>query len=232
MATMLRICIIQHSPVETPGLIAEALHAAGFQSEKFPNNLPAGLAGYDGLVVMGGPQSVCKQDQFPFLRDELRLIESALQAGIPILGICLGSQLLAAALGARVYPGQQKEIGWHPVTLTAEAGPDALLHGLPATFTPLHWHGDLFDLPAGAVALASSALTPVQTYRYGTNAYGFLCHLEVTSRHVADWVCAFADELQSAGVDGAAIMGDAPRYLRALQPLGATIFRRWAELVA
>lgn len=227
---MPRVCILQHIEIETPGLIGDALASAGIATQTFLRTPPSTLAGFDGLVVMGGPPSVYEQDRYPYLRDELRLIEDALRDGMPILGVCLGSQLLAATLGARVYPGQQKEIGWYPVTLTAEAGKDALLRGIPAEFTPLHWHGDVFDLPAGVVALASSALTPVQIYRYGTNAYGFLCHLEVTDRHVRDWLASFAGELPSARLEGASILNAASQRLPVVRSIGETVFSRWATL--
>ncbi|MCG3148274.1 MAG: hypothetical protein PCFJNLEI_01717 [Verrucomicrobiae bacterium] len=232
---MRKVCVIQHIEIETPGRIADALSAAGYRIKTILSHtgqlVPASMAGFDGLVVMGGPQSVHEADKFPFLRHELRLIESALKAQKPILGVCLGSQLLAAALGARVYQGPQKEIGWYPVALTTDAGTDALLSGVPATFTPLHWHDDIFDLPAGAVALAASGLTAVQAYRYGANAYGFLCHLEVTDRHVAEWMTTFAEEVHQAGVDGRAILAGAKKHLPALHKIGTEIFGHWAALV-
>ena len=233
---MSKVCVIQHIEIETPGRIADALEAAGCQTETILSHtgqpVPASMSGFDGRVVMGGPQSVYQQDRFPFLRAELRLIESGLKAQKPILGVCLGSQLLATALGARVYSGEQKEIGWYPVTLTEAAGHDALLNGAPVAFTPLHWHGDVFDLPKGGVALAASELTPHQAYRHGSNAYGFLCHLEVTDRHVAEWVTVFADELHQAGVDARAILAGAKQYLPPLQKLGTSVFSRWVALVS
>jgi GMP synthase (glutamine-hydrolysing) len=192
---------------------------------------------------MGGPQSVYELDRFPYLRDELRLIEQALKAGVPILGVCLGSQLLAAALGAPVTPGKRKEIGWHRVTLTtrnpgqpnfvipAKAGiQDPLWAGLPRAFTAFHWHGDVFALTRGAVSLAASALTQHQAFRYGTNAYGLLFHMEVTSDMVAGMVRAFPDELAAAGVDGASVIADARRRLPRLQAIGGTVFGRWTGL--
>src|SRR4029453_12808101 len=133
-------------------------------------------------------------DQYPHLRHELRLIETALRHNVPILGICLGSQLLAATLGARVYPGQQKEIGWYPITLKDNASQDRLWHEIDCRFTALHWHGDVFDLPPGAVSLASSALTEHQAFRYGDRAYGLLFHLEVTPSQLQEMVQTFQGE--------------------------------------
>ncbi len=230
---MATVCALQHNDCENPGRIADALQAAGYAIHQVRSHrgepVPREAQRFAGLVVMGGPQSVYEQAQYPFLTNEIRLIESALKLDKPILGVCLGSQLLAAALGARVYPGPQKEIGWHPITLTKAAVTDALLKELPATFTPLHWHGDVFDLPHGAATLASSALTAIQAYRYGTKAYGFLCHLEVTDRHVADWVTMFADEMHQAGVDARAILAGARKHLPPLQRLGDEVFGRWVS---
>jgi GMP synthase (glutamine-hydrolysing) len=225
---MATACILQHLEVETPGLITDALNAAGCRAETFLANPPASLAGYDALVVMGGPQSVYEQDRYPYLTAELRLIESALNAGKPILGVCLGSQLLAAALGARVYPGKQKEIGWFPVTLTR----DEFWNGVPTTFPALHWHGDVFDLPAGATALASSEQTACQAFRYGRNAFGVLFHMEATDATIAGMVTTFADELHNAGVDARAILAGATKHLPSLSRAGQTVFGRWARLIA
>ena len=151
---------------------------------------------------------VYEADRYSHLRDELRLIEAALHAQVPIIGVCLGSQLLAAALGARVYPAPQKEIGWYDVYLREAARTDRLWRGVAPTFTPLHWHGDVFDLPAGAVALASSALTEHQAFRYGDGAYGLLFHLEMGRRQIAAMVETFRDEVVGAGVAPETILTD------------------------
>ncbi len=222
------VCVLQHAQIETPGRIADALTAAGCRTQTFLANPPSSLAGFDGLVIMGGPQSVYEQDRHSFLRGELRLIEQALKAGKPILGVCLGSQLLAAALGARVYAGQQKEIGWRPVTLVA----DPLWQGLPSKLMAFHWHGDVFDLPAGATALASSELTACQAFRYGPDAVGLLFHLEVTGSMIAGMVATFADELRRAGVDGAAILAGAREHLTTMQRAGDKVFAGWAAKLA
>jgi GMP synthase (glutamine-hydrolysing) len=225
------VLVLQHADIETPGTIGDALDAAGIARQTIlchaGQPVPRDTKKFDGLLVMGGPQSVYEQDKFPYLRDELRLIESALDAGKPILGVCLGSQLLAAALGARVYAGKHKEIGWYPVT-TAK---DDFWKGAPAKFMAFHWHGDVFDLPAGATSLASSELTPCQAFRYGANAVGLLFHMEVTRALVAGMVTTFADELHAAKVDARRILRGAEEHLPALQKTGAMIFRRWAKLL-
>jgi GMP synthase (glutamine-hydrolysing) len=149
----------------------------------------------------------------------------------PILGTCLGSQLLAAALGARVRPGPQKEIGWHEVTLTPEGRADPLWAEAPDSFAALHWHGDVFDLPRGATRLARSALTDVQAFRYGASAYGLLFHLEVTEPIVRDWVTHFAGELREAGMTPGAILAGVPEHLPAVHRIGDAFYGAWSRLV-
>jgi GMP synthase (glutamine-hydrolysing) len=157
-----RVSIIQHHPCEGLGTIAEALKRAAVE----PNFIrafdgqpvPKQIGDAAGLIVMGGPQSVYEQQKFPYLSHEIRLIEDAIRREKPVLGVCLGSQLLAAALGASVYPIRQKEIGWYRVALTPAAA-NGLFEGEPRSLTAFHWHGDVFDLPRGATLLASSALT-------------------------------------------------------------------------
>ncbi len=232
---MSRVIALQHVACETPGLIGDALARAGvavdlvrtFAGEPVPRDLGDAA----GLLVMGGPMSVYEADRLPHLRDELALLERALAAGVPILGVCLGSQLLAAALGARVAPGPRKEIGWFPVSLTDEAASDPLWRGVPRELVGYHWHGDRFDLPRGAVALASSALTPVQAFRHGEHAYGILFHMEVNARIVADMVATFAGELAAERLDGTAIVREAATRLDDIGEIARTVYDRFAAAV-
>jgi GMP synthase (glutamine-hydrolysing) len=226
---------IQHVRCETLGTLGDALGAAGipfdvvrtFEGQPVPNS----LKGCKGLIIMGGPMGVYEQDRHPFLRQEIRLIEEALRQNIPLLGICLGSQLLAAALGAPVTQGRKKEIGWYRVTLTQEGRKDPLWADLEPSFMAYHWHGDIFNLPTGAVSLASSDQTPQQAFRYGRSAYGFLFHMEVTERIIEDMVKTFQDELQSAGLNGLGIVQLARKHLPGLGDIGKSVFTRWAGLV-
>lgn len=231
-----KILVLQHHRIETLGTIADALDGARlscdfvrtFAGDPVPHN----IAGLDALVVMGGPMGVYEADRHPFIRDEIALIRAAIGNNKPVLGVCLGSQLLAASLGATVRPGRAKELGWHPVGLSPEGKKDPLTRGAPETFGAFHWHGDVFDLPEGAVALASSEMTPIQAFRHGENAYGFLFHMEVTTEAVATMVREFADEVREAGADGNGIIADTARYMPELSPIAAQVFSRWAALAA
>ncbi len=175
--------------------------------------------------------SVYDQAQYPFLRQEIALIEDALIRQRPILGVCLGSQLLATALGATVSRGLHPEIGWHPVTLGQRAAEDPLWRGVPESFTAFHWHGDVFPLPRGAVRLAWSATTECQAFRHGHSAYGLLFHLEVTERIIGGMTRAFRPELREAGVSERHIIEGVGEHLSALTAIGREVFGRWARTV-
>jgi GMP synthase-like glutamine amidotransferase len=229
------VCAIQHIACETPGLIAEVLAAQGVALETVRTFLgepvPRVIDRYDGLIVIGGPMGVYEQDQHPFLTDEIHLLQDAVRRDVPVLGVCLGSQLLAAALGAPVTPGPRKEIGWFPVTLSSQARERDPWRVLPRIFTALHWHGDVFALPNGAVTLASSGLTTHQAFQYGPAAFGILFHLEITEAILAGMVATFAEELRHAGIDGREIISQAANFLPELNVLGRALFLNWAGLV-
>ncbi len=232
----MKVAVLQHIHCETLGTIADALDAKGVEANYVRSfegdKIPSDLGDSRGLIVMGGPMGVYEQDLHPFLREELQLIESALRSERPVLGVCLGSQLLAAALGAQVKKNTSKEIGWYPVTLTPSGREDPLWSGAVPSFMGFHWHGDVFDLPRGAVSLASSALTPCQAFRYGRNAYGLLFHMEVTAEMIGAMVNTFQDELQHEGIDGRALTAEAEEHLGGLQQIGASVYQRWAALLA
>ncbi len=228
---MAKIWVIQHHPVENLGSIAEALEGAALAWQyvrTFDGQpVPKDMKGAGGLILMGGPQGVYEADEHPYLKDEMRLIESALKDDRPVLGVCLGSQLLAAALGAKVYKGTRREIGWHPVKLTSEAKDDRLLNGVPDQFTAFHWHGDIFDLPRDSVALASSELTPIQAFRHADKAYGFLFHLEVTEMSVHAMVREFTDATKHASLRESIL--DGIENVEPLAQVAETVFGRWAR---
>src|SRR5687767_12148382 len=168
------VIVLQHAPYETSGLIGEALEARGVATRVVHayagDPVPESLDGAVGLVALGGAYGVYEAAEYPFLRDEMLLIERALGDDRPVLAVCLGSQLLASVLGAEISRAPAKEIGFNPVTLSDDALSDPLWSDLGRTLQTFHWHGDTFSLPAGAVALASSAMTANQAFRYGDRA--------------------------------------------------------------
>lgn len=231
---MADVLVLQHAAQENLGSIATVLsyrrHGVRYVQAHAGDVVPPRLEA-DGLIVMGGPQSVYEHERHPWITDELRLINDALDAQKPVLGVCLGSQLLASALGAKVYPGRQKELGWYPVQLHPDMHRDPLFGDIGRTFTAFHWHGDVFDLPRGAASLGHSAMTLHQGFRFGHNAYGLLFHLEATAELITSMLGAFAAEVKAAGADPASIVADAPKHLPELQKLGAGIFDAWAGML-
>jgi len=232
---MPEVLILQHVAPEPPGTIgtvcAERGHTLRTIHVHEGDPVPSELGETAALVVMGGPMGVYDTDAHPHLRAEMHLVEEALRRERPVLGVCLGSQLLAATLGAEVRPGTAKEIGWHPVTLTDAAQNDPLWSGVEDPFVAFHWHGDVFDLPGGAVGLARSEQTRHQAFRYGRSAYGILFHMEVTPDIITGMTQAFTDELREEGLNGARLRKQAETHLPGLQTVGRHVVGRWADQV-
>jgi GMP synthase (glutamine-hydrolysing) len=229
---MAKIWVLQHHPVENLGRIADALEEAALAWQYVrvfdAAPVPADMKGAGGLIVMGGPEAVYQLDRYPYLRAEMQLIECALRDNKPILGVCLGAQLLAAVLGATVRRGEHREIGWFSIRLDEAAHDDRLMRGLPTQFMAAHWHSDVFDLPNGAVTLASSERTAIQAFRFGDKAYGLLFHAEVDEERIGKLVREFGEDLKRVGVDGDSYLAQATEYLPTLHEIGATIYSRWA----
>lgn len=181
----------------------------------------------DLMIVLGGPIGAYQQDRYPFLVDELRLIEQRIAAGKPLLAVCLGAQLVATALGAHVSRMGHKEIGFAPLSLT-EAGRDSPLAPL-AGRPVLHWHGDQFDLPQGATLLASSELCPHQAFTLGSNVLALQFHAETDCHTLESWLVGHANELAQAGFDVGAIRADAARYGAALTEAGREMLALWLK---
>lgn len=234
-AALAFVYVLQHHIGETLGTIEDALRTqgieprviTGFTGEPIPRRMGDAV----GLVVLGGPMGVSDQDRYPFLRDELHLIADALARDTPILGVCLGGQLLAHALGGTVTRADRPEIGWFPLHLSETAGADLLWMDTPSPCMAFHWHGDTFTLPPGAVMLASSDLTPCQAFRSGASAYGLQCHLEVTTPLIESWLIGFGDELNEAGANACTIRAQTRQELPRLQHSAGTIFGAWAGLL-
>jgi len=231
---MAEFLILQHEPMEGPGTIAEEIRAAGHgvktiridQKEK----VPADPAPFAGLVVMGGTMGVYDQGKRPHLREEITLLEKAVQSEKLVLGICLGAQLLAAAVGAEVKPGE-KEIGWVSVHKMPEACKDPVLRRLPENFQALMWHGDHFSLPKGAVHLLATQKCGCAGFRFGKKAYGLVPHLEMTAAMIDEMVTASRKELAAAQVEPAQILEDSSEYAEPTEELARTMWKAWVGLV-
>ncbi|MBA3764352.1 MAG: type 1 glutamine amidotransferase [Actinobacteria bacterium] len=184
----MEVLVLQHIACEPPGVYEDVLRERGARITRVELDEGEALPGrdFDAIVAMGGPMSVNDEHEHPWLADEKRLIAEAARAGVPYWGACLGVQLLASALGARVYAGPAPEVGLLPVTLTDEGRSDPVTSSLPAEVITLQWHGDTFDLPDGATLLASSPVFPNQAFRF-LDAYGVQFHLEVSPSMAEEW---------------------------------------------
>jgi GMP synthase-like glutamine amidotransferase len=236
-----RAVVLQHTPTEGPERVAIALAARGIAIEVRAvyggDAVPEDLARDEVLIVMGGPMGVgdAGSPQYPFLDAELALLRKLIGREAPVLGICLGAQLLAAAAGARVYPMTRpapngarepaREVGWGPVDFVASAA-EPLLAGLGRQELMLHWHGDTFDLPVGATLLASTPLCPHQAFRLGARQIALQFHCELEAESIPVWVREDAEFVRGAnGPDGGA------RILRDTARLYATALPAWDRLL-
>jgi GMP synthase (glutamine-hydrolysing) len=220
--------IIRHVHFEDLGTFEEPLEKAGYEIQYCDigrRELPDPAAP-DLLIVLGAPVGVYEDDKYPFLLDEIALLKAHITRGQPALGICLGSQLIAHALGARVYPSGRKEIGFGPVELTDAARSTPLKH---LADTPvLHWHGDTFDLPEGAVHLASTAICRNQAFGIGANILGFQFHPEVDpTAGIESWLIGHAAELGSAGIDPRKLREGAKAAGASLPEKARRMFSEW-----
>ncbi|OGW85481.1 MAG: hypothetical protein A3C35_05850 [Omnitrophica bacterium RIFCSPHIGHO2_02_FULL_46_11] len=193
--------------------------------------VPKSSAGYDFIISMGGPMNVDETDRFPFLLAERKFISEAIQSGKPVLGICLGAQMIARALGASVYLGTQKEIGWYSIQLTEAGQKDHAFQGITGSHpTVFQWHGDTFDLPYGAMLLASSDLFPHQAFQFKGIAYAFQFHIEMTREMILDWLTKGEEEFKSkraAGISKDAIIRDIEKYQPRLHRFADAVFQEF-----
>ena len=181
----------------------------------------------DLLVVLGGPIGIYEIDRYPFIKNELAIIEAAVKKGVPVIGICLGCQALAAVLAARVYPGKQKELGWDEMTLTAEGKSSPL--GAIEGVCVLNWHGDTFDLPVGATRLASTAITPNQAFTYGAKVLALQFHVELSERDLEKWLIGHTLELATSKVDLGKLRAETARYAPGANASSQRLFNDWLD---
>jgi GMP synthase (glutamine-hydrolysing) len=231
------VLVLQHIACEPPGVYEDVLRERGAEIVRVEldegDPLPDWRE-FEAIIAMGGPMGVYEVDAHPWLRGEIDAIGEAVRAGRPFWGACLGVQLLAAALGARVYAGDAPEVGVLEVRLTEAGRADPVVGGLPPSFPSLQWHGDTFDLPAGAVRLLESDAYANQAFRWGARAYGVQFHLEVDAAMGDEWAsvpeyAAYANRVLGPGGSDAVLAGLA-REMPTMQALARDMFTRWLEL--
>jgi GMP synthase (glutamine-hydrolysing) len=228
---------LQHIACEPPAAFEDELLSRGHalvrveldEGEPLPD-----WREFAGLIVMGGPMGAYEEDAHPWLGEEKRAIAAAARAGHPVWGVCLGAQLLASALGGRVYPGAEAAVGLLPVERTPAAAHDPVFRDAPDSFPTLQWHGDTFDLPRGATLLASSPAYRSQAFVF-ERAYGLQFHLEVSPELAAEWgeVPAYSASLEAIRGPGALdrLVGEVTEHAASTLPLARDLFGRWLEHV-
>jgi GMP synthase-like glutamine amidotransferase len=227
----MRILVIQHDREDPAGVIGERLEARGAALDVVlppaGGAFPSGPEKHDGLVLMGGPMSAADDSRFPYYPELHGMVRRFHEAGRPVLGICLGSQIIARSFGKPVYRNKVTEIGFCPVRLTEAGRRDPMFAGLGAELRPMQWHEDTFDLPAEATRLAESDDCLNQAFRIGTASYGVQFHPEVTRGMVRIWV----DSARPGPETAQRIEAEMDRHLVAAEQLGRQIGDRWYDLV-
>jgi GMP synthase (glutamine-hydrolysing) len=232
----MRVLVLQHIACEPPGVFEDVLLERGHELVRVELDegepLPEGV--WSAIVAMGGPMSVNDEDENPWLIGEKAVIASHVRAGRPFWGSCLGAQLLAAALGARVYAGPAPEVGVLAVELTEAGRRDPVLGALPASIDTLQWHGDTFDLPDGGILLASSPAYPNQAFRVGRSAYAVQFHIEVTEAMGEEWAdvpayAEYADRVLGAGGSDR-LLAEFRVGTPLMQQHARTVFERWCDI--
>lgn len=232
-----KILVFQHVPYEPLGTLDPLLKQAGFRIRyvnfgRDPHQRPS-LEKYEALIVLGGPMNAHQIDTYPNLATEVDVIREAVDTGMSVLGICLGAQLLAKAVGGRVSRNAEREIGWHDVQLTEAGVTDPVISSFSSTQEVFQWHEDGITLPAGAQNLATSPASNVQAFRWGEHAYGFQFHLEVDASLVERWLTVPANQAMLADeagrVDPDEIRQQTNDRIAALQELSRKTFSRWID---
>lgn len=228
--------VLRHVAFEDLGLLGPILTRAGWDCEILEATTAAltqqKIADADLLIVLGGPIGVGDIDDYPFITTEIALIEKRLASDQPTLGICLGSQMMAAALGARVYAGPVKEIGWAPLQLTDDGRASCLAPLGESDATVLHWHGDTFDLPAGATRLASTPAYANQAFAFGKNALALQFHIEADPARLEEWYVGHTVELGAAKIAIPALRSATAQVAPRIPAQAERIFTQWLGQIA
>lgn len=232
-----RALILQNASNEGPGILGDILDRKGWGRHTIrlysEEEIPSDWENYHIIIVMGGPMNVYEEDAHPFLVPETRIIREALKKEFPVLGFCLGAQLMAKASGAKVYKGQKKEIGWYPVRLSEEGMGDPLMKSFPDEFTIFQWHGDTFHLSKGALRLVGSDDYSNQAMRIGDMGYGFQFHFEITEKMIAEWMESGKEEMREIGNASLShqIIRDTDRFLPGAHSLAESFFLPYLDLI-
>lgn len=235
---MRRVLFIQNGEYEGPGLFAATLAQCGVVVEITHawrgDPVPSSLQNWDALAIGGGSMSAYETGEYPFLAGEIDLLKQARTMRLPVLGMCLGAQLMSAAYGGNVFRNSAKEIGFFDINFTPATWSDPLWHGhIPVTFRPVNWHGDAFTLPPGAVHLASSALTENQLFSLDGILYGLQFHLEIDRPLLAEMIATEdAGGLPLHGIDPGEFLRAGEIALPAVESFGREVFARWTQLRA
>jgi len=230
------ILIIKHIDIEGPGTLGSFLDQQKISYRIIDlgegQSLPKDLSSIDAVVVLGGPMNVDEEDKYPFLESENEFIQQVLRSNIPYLGICLGSQLLAKAAGAKVVKSPVKEIGWYQVQLTDEGRKDLLFQGFRQDEPVYHWHGDMFEIPAQGELLATAEGCPHQALKVGRNAYGLQFHVEVTDQSIKEWCQEYCEnDLPGRPEHAQSMMKDYWRYEGQFKAQANRVYSNFLEIV-
>lgn len=231
--------VVQNVAIEGPGLLKPAMEEAGWYPDiKLMDDrktvLPSSLEGYRALILLGGPMNVYEEEAYPYLPHVDILIKEAIDRSLPVLGICLGGQLIAKALGAPVTRNPVREIGWYPLRLTAVGKNSPLFAGLPEEFYVFQWHEDTFSLPSGAIHLATSHDCVNQAFALGNNIFGLQFHVEVTDQMIETWAQAYTDELEEFGGQDAParLIAETSARWEEYRQVAGCFLRNWLTILA
>ncbi len=227
------VLVIQNDAQEGAGLLGPLLAARGYEVHTVLGWEFSGERAkeYSALVILGGAQAAYETQAYPYLLGEMQLCRDFMALDKPVLGLCLGAQLLARAIGGEVLPNAQKEIGWGDISLDKAATNDRLLAGMPASFPVFHFHGDYFSLPPGCDNLAASSMTGCQLFRYRRGVYGCQFHLEADAPLIEVMCRNNADYMRANGYDAETIIAAGASHLSAALERSTTILQRWIDLV-